>query len=193
MPDRPELLSPALLITESKSLFNRAYQDLSAEFPERGTVEKNLIFDITHLRLEIDRYRRVETACINRCYRDALANLLTELLRDVDVWPFEAEEDAETLAVRWFTDATIKEQISRLLTRLNLDVSAIEAEAVRCAAPQIELLQRIVASLESRWHRAVRTLRQYRAESVGRLGNSRESVIEAEATEIAPRRLSSAR
>lgn len=190
---RPELLSPALLITETRATFNTIYQGLTAEFDPRGAIDKNLIFDMAHLRVEIARYRRVEAAYINIHFREALVKLLTELLRDVDEWPFEAEEDAETVAARWFTDQTVKQKILRLLGKLGLDELAIEAEAMRCSAHGIELLQRLIAALEARWHKALRTLREHRAVSVSRLRNSGEPIIEAEATEIRPRRLPSAR
>ena len=146
--NRPELLSPALLITESMSSFNRAHQELTAEFPPRGAIDKNLIFDLAHLRFEIERCRRVVAACTNVNFCEALANILTGVVRAADEWPFEAEEDAEAIAARWFTDDTTKRQISTLLRKLSLDESAIEAEAMRRAAPQIDFLERLIASLD---------------------------------------------
>jgi hypothetical protein len=88
--------------------------------------------------------------------------------------------------------ADVKQKVKILLGKLSLDESAIEAEAMRCAAHEIELLQRLVVSLEARWQRTLRALREHRAESVGRLRNS-AAIIDGNATEIAPRRISLAR
>jgi hypothetical protein len=188
---RPDVLDPPLLITEDRAKFTRIYEDLCKEFNRPGEVEKSLIFTMAQSRFERERYARCEAASINVCFRDALANILTEVLRGVDEWPFEAEEDAETIAALWFTDKDTKQKISRLLQKLNLDESAIVAKAMELAEPQLGPLQHLMRSAESRFYRALRVLEDYRA---GRLRHPVAPTIDGEVIESTPRaRLSGSR
>jgi hypothetical protein len=145
-------------------------------------------------RIEIERYARAETGAINRCFRQALTNVLKELVRGEDDWPFEAEEDAEIVAAQWFTNEDTKQEILKLLGKLNLDESVIVAEAIELAEPKIEPLRDLIYSAESRFHKALRALEDYRAGPLGRLRRSAAPTIDGEVIENAPpRRLSGRR
>jgi hypothetical protein len=167
---RPDVLDPPLLITEDRAKFTRIYEDLCKEFNRPGEVEKSLIFTMAQSRFERERYARCEAASINVCFRDALANILTEVLRGVD---------------------DTKQKISRLLQKLNLDESAIVAKAMELAEPQLGPLQHLMRSAESRFYRALRVLEDYRA---GRLRHPVAPTIDGEVIESTPRaRLSGSR
>jgi hypothetical protein len=188
---RPNVLDPPLLITEDRAKFTRIYEDLCEEFNRPGEVEKILILSMAQSQFERERYARCEAAAINVCFREALANILTEVLRGVDEWPFEAEEDAETIAAQWFTDNNTKREILGLLRKLNLDESAIVAKAMELAQPQLGPLWHLMHSAESRFYRALRVLEDYRA---GRLRHPVAPTIDGEVVESAPRaRLSGSR
>ena len=191
---RANLLDPPLLITEDRAKFTRIYEGLCEEFNHPGEVEKSIIFSMAQARFETERYARAEAAVINTCFREALANIMTEVLRDVDEWPFEAEEDAEIIAARWFTDEDTKQKISTLLRKLNLDESAIVAKAMAFAQPQLGLLQHMIYTAETRFYKALRVLEDYRAGSLGRLRHPVTPTIDGEVIERAPRvRLSGGR
>ena len=118
MPNRrPEAHDPPLLITENRATFTRIYDSLLEDLDTRAAIERILISSMAQARIEIERYDRAATAVINVCIRPALVDLLNELLRDEDEWPWDAEEDAETIAARWFTDDDTKENIARSATK----------------------------------------------------------------------------
>jgi hypothetical protein len=72
----------------------------------------------------------------------------------------------------------------KILRRLNLDESAIEAQAYSEAAPQIESLDKLLASAESRRHKALRTLAEYRSGLAKQLEESNKRIIDGEALAI---------
>ena len=184
---RPEAHDPPLLITENRATFIRIYDSLLEDIDTQSAIEKLLISSMAQTRIEIERYDRAAAAVINMCIGPALADLLNELLRGEDEWPFEAEEDAQIIAARWFTDEDTKQKILRLLRKLNLDESAIVAKAMELAQPQLGLVQHLIHSAESRFYKALRALEDYRAGSLGRLRHPVAPTIEGQAIESAPR------
>lgn len=188
MPNRrPEAHDPPLLITENRATFTRIYDSLLEDLDTRAAIERILISSMAQARIEIERYDRAATAVINVCIRPALVDLLNELLRDEDEWPWDAEEDAETIAARWFTDDDTKEKVRGLLRKLNLDESAIVAKAMELAGPQIAPLRHLIHSAESRFYKALRVLEDYRAGCLGRLRSRVAPTIDGQAIESAPR------
>jgi hypothetical protein len=63
----------------------------------------------------------------------------------------------------WFTDKEAKSQVSELLSRFELDESAIGAEAIRKSSSDLELLERMLTSLETRRDKALGCVVEYRA------------------------------
>ena len=68
-----------------------------------------------------------------------------------------------------------------LLHRFGLDDSAIEAEAVRQCAIDVERIDRLLASLESRRNKALRCIREYRDGFARRASERTDKIIEAQA------------
>src|SRR5262249_23526327 len=65
-----------------------------------------------------------------------------------------------------FTDKEAKNQVSELLGRFDLDESAIEAEAIRRSSADLELLDRMLASLETRRNKALGCVAVWRSNCV---------------------------
>jgi hypothetical protein len=86
------------------------------------------------------------------------------------------EEQAGDLALRWFTDRDAKKQVSELLAQFQLDESAIEAEAISLEV--LELLDRMLASLESRRDKALRRIAEYRSSFARQLREGANRMIE---------------
>jgi hypothetical protein len=99
--------------------------------------------------------RRCKVVIINSAFRRALKNLLEQFLGQANEDAFEVADEAEALAQAWFTDKEAKKQVSEILARFNLDESAIEAEAIRRSSSDLELLDRMLTSLESRRNKAL--------------------------------------
>jgi hypothetical protein len=127
---------------------------------------------------------------INSAFRGALEDLLKQLLRQPGQYAYVAEDEeedeeedededkAQALAQSWFTDQEAKKQVSEILSRFDLDESAIEAEAIRRSSSDLELLDRMLSSLESRRNKALGWVAEYRASLAHQLRESADRIIE---------------
>jgi hypothetical protein len=88
------------------------------------------------------------------------------------------QDEAEALAHAWFTDQEAKKQVSETLSRFDLDESAIEAEAIRRSSSELELLDRMLTSLESRRNKALGCVAEYRASLAHQLRDSTDRIID---------------
>jgi hypothetical protein len=89
------------------------------------------------------------------------------------------KDKAEALALGWFSDQGVKMQVAEILNQFGLDESAIEAEAVRSSSSDLELFDRMLASLESRRDKALRCIGEYRDGFAKRLRESADRIVEA--------------
>ena len=113
---------------------------------------------------EILRLRRSKAAIINLAFRDALTEVVTQLLSNPGDWKNRQKNHAEKLAREWFSDPDVKKQIAGLLREFNLDETAIEAEAFRKSADDLEGIDRLMASAEARRDKALVCIAQYRGD-----------------------------
>src|SRR4029077_21021271 len=85
---------------------------------------------------------------------------------------------AHALAHAWFTDQEAKKQVSETLSRFDLDESAIEAEAIRKSSSDLELLDRMLTSLETRRNKALCCVAEYRASLAHQLRENADRIID---------------
>ena len=93
-----------LLITESRDEFNLIRDTLNDQIKPRGIIEQMYVEDIAYLVWEILRLRRSKAAIINSAFRDALTEVVAQLLRNPGQWKHELKDRAEKLAREWFSD-----------------------------------------------------------------------------------------
>jgi hypothetical protein len=167
-----------LLITESADEFDALRDAFEQEIKPRGIIEQMYVHDISSIVWEILRLRRCKVVIINSAFRSALQNLLKQLLRQPGQYEYEVEDEAQALAQAWFTDQEAKKQVSELLSQFELDESAIEAEAIRRSSSDLELLDRMLTSLESRRDKALRCVAEYRASLAHRLREGADRIID---------------
>ena len=115
---------------------------------------------------------------INSAFRSALEHLLAQLLRQPGQYEHDVRDEAQDLAHAWFTDEEAKNQVSEILTRFDLDESAIEAEAIRGSSSDLELLDRMLTSLESRRNKALGCVAEYRASLAHQLRETADRIID---------------
>lgn len=170
------LLPPLpLLITESEDEFDRLREAFDQELKPQGVVEQMYVADIAQLTWEIIRLRRCKAGIINVASLQALEELLTQLLWVPGDW---VEDKAKRLARMWFLDQADKKQVKQLLKNFQLDETAIEAEAVRRTIDQLEQIERLLASSESRRNKALRRIAEYRGSLGRQLQDSSDRIIE---------------
>jgi hypothetical protein len=174
------LLKAPLLITESAAEFYSIHAALNREIRSRGIIEQMYVADIAQLVWEILRLRRCKASIINLAFRAALEKLGFQFLRAPG--QFESVRDeAEELADEWFSNDDAKKKMSDLLASFDLDESAIEAEAIRSSAADIELLDKLLASLESRRDKALRRIAEYRNDFGREMRKASKAIIDAKA------------
>jgi hypothetical protein len=166
-----------LLITESADEFDAVRDAFEQEIKPHGIIEQMYVHDISSIVWEILRLRRCKVVIINSAFRSALQNLLKQLLREPGQYECEVEDEAQALAQAWFTDQEAKKQVSELLSQFELDESAIEAEAIRRSSSDLELLDRMLTSLESRRNKALGCVVEYRASLAHQLRESADRII----------------
>ena len=167
-----------LLITEAADEFDALRDAFEQEIKPRGIIEQMYVHDICAIIWEILRLRRCKVIIINSAFRSALQNLLKQLSRLPGQYEYQVEGEAEALAHSWFTDQEAKKQVSEILSRFDLDESAIEAEAIRRSSADLELLDRMLSSLETRRNKALGCVAEYRASLAHQLRENSDRIID---------------
>ena len=119
-----------LLITESADEFGALRDAFEREIKPRGIIEQMYVHDICSIVWEILRLRRCKVVIINSAFRSALQVLLMQLLKQPGQQNFHVHHEAQALAQGWFTDKEAHKQVLEILSRFELDETAIEAEAI---------------------------------------------------------------
>jgi hypothetical protein len=167
-----------LLITESAEEFDALRDAFEQEIKPRGIIEQMYVHDMSAIVWEILRLRRCKVVVMNSALRSALQDLLTQLLKEPGQYDWHVQNEAQALAQGWFTDKEAKKQVSEILSRFDLDESAIEAEAIRRSSADLELLDRMLTSLESRRNKALGCVAEYRASLAQQLRDSADRIID---------------
>ena len=167
-----------LLITESADEFEALRDAFEREIKPRGIIEQMYVHDVSSIVWEILRLRRCKVLIINSAFCSALEHLLVQLLKGPGQYDYELQDKAQALAPAWFTDREAEKQVSQTLNRFDLDESAIEAEAIRRSSADLELLDRMLTSLETRRNKALGCVAEYRASLAHQLRESADRIID---------------
>jgi hypothetical protein len=154
---------PPLLITESQDEFASLYAELEQEIQPNGVIERTYVQDIANNIWETLRLRRYKTVIINNSRLAALRRILQQLLchPDTDV-PYDDEQAPEDIVRSWFDNTKAQARVAKLLRTFQMDEGAIEAEAFRLCAEDLERLDRMLTALEFRRDKALRFIAEYR-------------------------------
>jgi hypothetical protein len=158
---------PPLLITESQEDFASLSAALVEEIKPLSVVERIYVADFAAIVWEILRLRRYKTDIINNARLAALRGILKQLLccpRDADaaeITYFYAYA-VKDLARGFFVNETTQKRVANLLRSFQMDEGAIDAEAFRICAEDLERLERMLTALEFRRDKALRSIADYR-------------------------------
>lgn len=169
LPKSPKL---PLLITESADDFEALHHSVARRFQPRDVIERKYVSDLASIMWEIDRLRQCKVAMLNTVFREALQQVLAQMLTMPGQDQRDVRADAQDLAYGWFTDKKAKEQILELLRRFGLDETAIEAEAMRSLFSELEPIENMLTSLEWRFDKTLQCIGHYRAVLVQQLRQS---------------------
>jgi hypothetical protein len=165
---------PPLLITESQQDYDELATAMIAYIAPTNVLEEIFTFTVIDETWECRRYQRCRTAMINTAYRPALTKLLCDDLCVIDEIP------AAICADNWFKTKAGREEVMTLLKRYQLDEIAIEAEAIKLCGPELETLDRLIASAEQRRSRALRAVSEVRLGVVNRARQISQQLIDRE-------------
>jgi hypothetical protein len=154
---RELLFCPPLLSTESKAEFDALDSSLRKEIKPRGVIERIYTDNFIERVWDLTRLARVKIAIYNLAIRKALYDVLVEELGEL-----EGGQETVKYLDGWLNDPEIKQEISDMLAKYNLDESAIEAGAFRQCCREFELIERLIVSAELRRERALHNLAFYR-------------------------------
>ena len=171
---------PPLLITESADEFAALLAALRQEIKPNGMIENIYVEDLAAIVWEIQRLRRCKAGIVNNAFRAALQSLLKQLLATPNILErLESEAEAVALADGWFANRkTEKQKVMAILHEFDLDETAIEAEAVRLTWSDLELLDKMHASLRSRLDKALRSVADYRDSLARQMRQSSDRILE---------------
>jgi hypothetical protein len=164
-----------VLITESAKSFASLRKTRHDQFQPSSIIERELVDDLAALSWEIERYRRLKSAIFNNALREALQQILKQLVRCRD---YEHQRAVEDLADRWFTDKDAKTEVAELFREYQLDETAIEAEAFRLRADDLERLDGMLALAMARRDRTLYLIAEYRNSLAKVLEKASDGVLE---------------
>jgi hypothetical protein len=168
-----------LLNTESAEDFETLRNELRMEIKPKGPIEQIYVDDFAALLWEILRYRRYKVVMIDDARLAALLGILQQLLSDDDYeFPHLKETEAENLARSWFYDKKAQTRVAELLRKFQMDEMAIEVEAFRLRAGDLDRLERISATLEIRRDRNLRSVAEYRQHLSKQLREAGDRIVE---------------
>lgn len=166
------LAKAPLLLTESVQEFEQLAMAMVERIAPDGILAQVLVNDVIHATWDILRYQRCRTPIIQSAYRPALINLLQHAT-GID------ELEAELLANGWFKTKAGKQEVTNRLGPYHLDETAIEAEAIKLLCSELETLDRLLASAETRRNKALRLLAELHAATARRTREVSHQLIEA--------------
>jgi hypothetical protein len=114
---------------------------------------------------------------VNTAFKKALSNIVSGLA-EPKMFTL-GEQWYEAIARDWFSKPKTRKEILQLLAEFRLDEFAIEAEAIRCVLPELEVLDRML-TLESRRNKALRSIAEYRNDFAKRVREVSNRVIGAD-------------
>jgi flagellar motility protein MotE (MotC chaperone) len=144
-----------LLSTESRAEFESFSSDFFQDLQPRDAIETMYAKDVIEQTWEIIRLRTVHADIIKIEQRAALYRLLRF---DLKIEGLKAEK----LSQSFFADKTAKERVLGELLRYGLTETAITSAAYRKASEDLDNVDRRMASLEGRRHKALKRLSNHR-------------------------------
>jgi hypothetical protein len=160
--ERDPYSRPNVLRTELKEDSIRVLEKIREYIGPTNPIDEMYVDDAAHYTWQVMRYRRIETGIWNNALSTALVRVLNQIQFPPTVngaWTLKKYSAAEQSAYDWLFD---KGRVSALLEEAGLDESAIEAEAFRRVADDLEKARRMLMSAEDSRDKAFRRIAKSR-------------------------------
>jgi hypothetical protein len=141
-----------VLTSESKVGYWSLVQSIANAIGPRDVIEWIIVKNMVDLTWEGLFLRRAKVGIIDVARMPALISILGSIL------PNPSSQELHRLAKGWFTGSSVRSAVADLFIEHKIDFRHIDAEAVRLNAHALEQIERILASLESRYRQAYRDI-----------------------------------
>jgi hypothetical protein len=162
-----------VLPSERAQDFEALIGTLTDEMRPSNCIEEMYVEDFAHHVWEIVRLRRFKIAIFRGAVRAAIREFLERSKQQDDVIDL-------SLADKWSCSSKAKDEVRKLLARIGIDESEIEAEAYRSCSRELESLERMLTGLEMRRDNALGRIAAYRQSFARQLHKSADDIIETE-------------
>jgi hypothetical protein len=178
LPAALDFLGPAPLIcSEGAAGYDTLLAGIIGALKPAGILEEIWVRDVVVLVWEAERLRRLKAALMTACAHEGLDRVL---LRFQGI-------DALGLSKRWGAgDADAATNVAQLLAAAGLTLDAVMAQTLRLHIDEIERIDRMIMSAETRRNEALRELDRHRAGFAAALRRAAEHVEDAEFEVVAP-------
>ena len=196
---------PPLLRSESEQEFNQLLSGLKAEIQPHGLTEDMYVADTAIIIWEILRLRRCKMAILNMAFQQALRGLIDKSswqqlppnpanssgIKLLSLEPSDSEREwlekqsersrkVTDLANRWFSSESVRQKVSRILSKSQQDEFEIEARAIQDSFTDIEWIEKMLTALEARRDKALRRIAEYRQSFADRVRASADRIVDSE-------------
>jgi hypothetical protein len=164
------LSKPNLLFTESARKFKTQHEALKRTVSPRDFIEELYVAEMAENVWETQRLSRCKVVLINSHWSSAIEELLSRMGLEF--------EERRNLTYEYFGDETSRAKVCGYLEYFGLDESAIEAEAIKQAWPDLESIDRRLTDLAASRDVLLRRVAEYRARLAENLRESSDDLID---------------
>jgi len=165
---------PPLLRSESRDAYDTLWSALAVQFDPREIMEWAWVRDLADLTWEVARIRRAMRSMLDISFKSGLRGTLRAVIPFVATLPPEPE----VLAESWYDASLGKGKVAATLAKYGLSAEAAEGEAFAHRLGDIERMQRLIISAESRRNMIIRELHVHRESALAR--KARSEIIDGE-------------
>jgi hypothetical protein len=165
---RQEAVTP-VLITESVDEFIALRKQLYGEIQPNGIIEQAWVDDLAAVMWEIMRLLRIKAEIFNGAFYEALKKILKQVWSENFEDYLARDRAIEDLAWEWLAnDSDAQAKVSELLVQHQFDETAVEAEAFRMRAEDLEKLDYMLSRAEHRREKLIAGIAAFR-QGLGKL------------------------
>jgi len=176
---RALLGEPPLLNSEDPSAYEALLATFGAAVRPTDPIEWIHVKDCVDLTWEIQRIRQAKAGIIDVTRKEALRSILESILEEGDLEHGKGRiSEADLKADEWYTCPVVREELTALLARYDLDEQAIAAQAFALRSRELAKLEHMLASAELRRSSMFREIAAYRGLFSCRLRYEIESLDE---------------
>ena len=180
-PEIQSLLDKHPVITgEDAETYDNLLAHVALEVKPTGIIEWLWVKDVVDLAWEVRRLRRLKVNLLRVARREALATILMPLLDGGSLLSDSYHTSRQLASACIEGQAAARKRVDALLQKNRLGVDAVMAQALSQKLDDIERIDRMMATAESRRDKTIREIETRRDSLARRLRQASQEVIDVE-------------